>query len=268
MARAIEVMNRVENKYLINTYTYLRLLETIEQYTQLDEYNKKQEFYTISNIYYDTDDNHLIRTSLSKPKYKEKIRLRAYGIPNDFDNVYLEIKKKFVGVVNKRRTTLELSDAYEFLETHQFSQIKDCSNPQIAKELEYSLIAYDPKPKAYIAYDRRAYFGNDGLRITFDTNIRTRRHDLKLELGDYGELLLDQDLWVVETKAQHALPMWLVRLFSEHKVFSNSFSKYGTEYKKYLMNGGAEECLIPSLMWQLTQQPQPSRGKVFVPQLV
>ncbi|MNW19369.1 VTC domain protein [compost metagenome] len=65
-----------------------------------DEYNKRHEFYTITNIYYDTECNTLIRNSLSKPKYKEKLRLRAYGTPNADSNVYLEIKKKVVGLVN------------------------------------------------------------------------------------------------------------------------------------------------------------------------
>ena len=63
-------------------------------YMELDKYNKNGQFYSISNIYYDTDDNRLIRSSIEKPVYKEKLRMRSYGTPNAHDKVFLEIKKK------------------------------------------------------------------------------------------------------------------------------------------------------------------------------
>jgi len=93
---------------------------------------------------------------------------------------------------------------------------------------------YDLEPKLYLAYDRIAYFGinNRDLRITFDTNIRSRRTDLRLELGDYGEPLLDEGVWLMEVKAEKSIPVWLSRMLSENGLFKTSFSKYGTEYKK------------------------------------
>jgi hypothetical protein len=257
----ISVMSRVEKKYTVDAYTYLRLLKTVERNTVLDEYNRKAEFYTISNLYYDTSDNDLIRLSLSKPEYKEKIRLRAYGVPNGYDSVYLEVKKKYRGLANKRREEFYLYDAYEFLETRAVPS--GIEKTQIAKELEYTLKRYAPEPKVYIAYDRRAYFGENGLRITFDTNIRTRRYDLRLEDGDYGEALLDGDVWLMEIKAESAFPIWLTRLLSECGVFSNSFSKYGTEYIKFITEGSEEECLNPSLRRQPKQERQPSLGREY-----
>ena len=266
---ALKVMKRVENKYLVDTNTYTRLINEIEKHTSLDEYNQNQDFYTITNIYYDTDDNHLIRTSLSKPKYKEKLRLRAYGIPTESDNVFLEIKKKYEGVVNKRRVDLPLSDAYEFAETYHIANHKNC---QITKEIEYALRLYHPTPKVYIAYDRRAYFGENDLRITFDTNIRTRRYDLRLEYGDYGNPLLENDIWVIETKTNGALPLWLARLFSEYKVYATSFSKYGTEYKQFLTDGGKTKCLnqfsTQGQVLQLMPQLLPLHGKARLSQSV
>ena len=253
---AIEVMNRVESKYMITGETREKLLETIIGYTELDEYNRENEFYTISNIYYDTDDNNLIRTSLSKPKYKEKVRLRAYGVPCENDKVYLEIKKKFNGVVNKRRSTFKLNEAYEFIEARQLKEVKPYTNEQIVKEITYTLNQYNPQPKVYIAYDRQSYIGENGLRITFDKNIRTRRDNLCLEDGDYGEYLLPENLFLMEIKIEGVMPLWLARLLSENDVFQTSFSKYGTEYKKYLVNGGQEKCLTQSLKQQKQQQKQ------------
>jgi len=261
---AIEVMNRIESKYVISPDTYFKIKKIIEKNTVLDEYNKEKEFYTISNIYYDTDDNHLIRTSLEKPKYKEKLRLRAYGIPKEDDTLcFFEIKKKYLGVVNKRRASFTLTGAYSFLETH-----KCCEESQIINELSYTLNFYNPKPKVYIAYDRRAYFGDNSLRITFDKNIRTRRHDLKLESGDFGCLLLEDDAHVMEIKTEGSLPMWLSALLSEHKIYQTSFSKYGAEYMKFLENGGKNICLTQFSKQRQKQAEQllHSLGKMQLPQ--
>jgi hypothetical protein len=235
---AIEVFNRHECKFLIDGAIYEEIQERLLEHMELDEYNKIHEFYTISNIYYDTRDSHLIRTSLSKPAYKEKLRVRAYGVPDGDAKVYLEIKKKVCGVVNKRRTKLKLNEAYEFVSTGRKPELKDYMNKQVINEIEYVLKIYDLVPKLYLAYDRKALFGKESrdLRITFDKNIRTRRHDLKLEDGDYGEKLLEDDRWLMEVKAEKNIPLWLSKLLSEYRIYKTSFSKYGKEYERQLLN--------------------------------
>lgn len=235
---AIEVFNRHEGKFLIDEAVYEEIQEELLKYMELDEYNKLNEFYTISNIYFDTKDNHLIRTSLSKPEYKEKLRLRSYGVPSEGEKVYLEIKKKFCGVVNKRRTKIKLEEAYDFVKTGVKPELKDYMNKQVLNEIEYILKMNDLEPKLYLSYDRKAMFGKDqiDLRITFDTNIRTRRHDLKLENGDYGDSLLESGKWLMEVKAERNIPLWLSKLLSQNKIFKTSFSKYGKEYEKMLIN--------------------------------
>ncbi|MHB8064546.1 MAG: VTC domain-containing protein [Ruminiclostridium sp.] len=235
---AIEVFNRNEGKFLIDKEVYEALSIKLLQYMEMDAFNKTHDFYTISNIYYDTNDNYLIRNSLAKPKYKEKLRLRAYGVPELNNKVYLEIKKKFDGIVNKRRTSLKLKDAYEFLSTGQKPKLKSYMNKQVINEIDYLIKLYNVEPKLYLAYDRKAMFciGNREVRITFDTNIRTRRYDLKLEAGDYGEPLLDNDKWLMEVKAEKNIPLWLSKLLSEYKIYKTNFSKYGKEYGKMLIN--------------------------------
>lgn len=230
---AIEVFNRYEHKYLLSKNEYEEITKIIEEYMELDSHNKDHKLYTISNLYYDTDDDYLIRKSLSKPVYKEKLRLRSYGVPNENSKVFLEIKKKFNGIVNKRRTTLELNEAYDFVKSGEEPVVKDYMNRQVLDEIAYFLKMYDLKPKLYLAYDRIAYFekGNPDLRISFDCNIRSRREDVELENGDYGKLLLSRDTYLMEIKTSLAKPLWLTEALAKLNLKRKSFSKYGTEFK-------------------------------------
>ncbi|WP_138493644.1 polyphosphate polymerase domain-containing protein [Paenibacillus pinistramenti] len=239
---AIEVFNRYENKYLMDTQAFNGIYSRLMEYMELDANNKDNKFYAISNLYYDTDQHTLIRSSLSKPKYKEKLRLRAYGVPAPDAKVYLELKKKVFGLVNKRRTSLKLQEAYEFVRTGQPPVYREGMNQQVIQEIEYFLSRYELKPMVYLAYDRIAMFcrGNRDLRITFDTNIRSRRYDLKLEAGDYGEQLMEQGQWLMEVKAEKTIPVWLSKLLSEHQMYRTGFSKYGNEYKKSIRYANTE----------------------------
>jgi hypothetical protein len=235
---AIEVFNRYENKYLMDSKAFYAIYNRLLEYMELDEYNKQDKFYSISNIYYDTEHDSLIRNSLAKPKYREKLRIRAYGVPTSDEKVYLELKKKVFGLVNKRRTALKLNEAYEFARTGAEPEFREGMNKQVVQEIKYFLQRYELQPKVYLAYDRIALFciGNRDLRITFDTNIRSRRYDVKLESGSYGEELLGRGQWLMEVKAEKTIPVWLSRMLSEHRMYRTSFSKYGNEYKKMLSN--------------------------------
>lgn len=233
---AIEVFNRYEHKYMLDRETFLKVLKVMDEHMVIDQHNIGHKPYTIANIYYDTVDDFLIRTSLSKPEYKEKLRLRAYGIPGNEDKVFLEIKKKFKGIVGKRRTKLKLNEAYSFVKTGEMPEIKEYMNEQVVREIKYILNIYDLHPKLYLAYDRIAYFekSNNDLRISFDMNIRSRRYDLKLESGDHGERLLQNDVILMEIKTSLAKPLWLTNMLSELEIRRNRFSKYGTEFKKMI----------------------------------
>lgn len=238
---AIEVFNRYENKYLMDTKAFYDIYNDLMAYMEPDENNKDNKFYTISNLYYDTEHHTLIRTSLAKPKFREKLRIRSYGVPGSDAKVYLELKKKVFGLVNKRRTALKLSEAYEFVRTGTPPAFRKGMNKQVIGEIEYFLSRYELQPMVYLAYDRIALFckGNRDLRITFDTHIRSRRHDLQLEAGDYGEPLLERGQWLMEVKAEKTVPVWLSKMLSEHRLYRTSFSKYGNEYKKTIRNANA-----------------------------
>ncbi len=236
MAGVQTVFKRYEKKYMLNQSQYEQLTAIIGEHMQIDQYGK----HTICNIYFDTDDYRLIRTSIEKPKYKEKLRLRSYGIPTLDSKVFLEIKKKFDGIVYKRRISFPLRDAYTYLTDGTYSR----ENTQIKKEIDYFLSFYRPVPKMYIAYDRIAYFCEEdsNFRITFDSNIRYRKDDLFLEHGDHGDVLLDEDMHLMELKIAGAIPLWLVKSMSELKIYPTSFSKYGTIYKKLFTEGEVTIC--------------------------
>lgn len=236
---AIEVFNRYEIKYLLDSAAFQKVSGRLADYMELDSYNQQCMTYPVTNLYYDTADYHLIRTSLSKPKYKEKLRLRAYGVPASGAKAYVEIKKKAAGLTNKRRSALALDEAYAFLQTGVLPAQMPYQNRQVLREIQYILQTFDLNPALYLAYDRRAYFGIGAhdLRVSFDRNIRFRQSDLRLEAGDYGDSLLDEDQWLMEIKSAQSIPLWLCRLLSEHHVYPVSFSKYGKAYMQILQNG-------------------------------
>ncbi|MDO4555556.1 MAG: polyphosphate polymerase domain-containing protein [Lachnospiraceae bacterium] len=224
MAQA--VFNRYEKKYLMTEEIYRKLRFQIKNDMQEDEYG----LHTICNIYYDTPQSLLIRRSLEKPVYKEKLRLRSYGIPDLHSDVFLEIKKKYKGIVNKRRIQLTLEEAYQYLEHGNRPEKKS----QILNEIDYLLQIYPLKQGIYLAYDRIALFGRKDpeFRVTFDKNIRSRRTMMGLENGDFGTKLLPDFYYLMETKILGATPVWFSRILSELEIYPISFSKYGNIYKK------------------------------------
>ncbi|MBQ8798025.1 MAG: polyphosphate polymerase domain-containing protein [Lachnospiraceae bacterium] len=235
---AIEVFNRYEKKYRITDECYKKLRERLLEYMEPDAHSRDGEFYTICNIYYDTVHNDLIRRSQEKPVYKEKLRLRSYGVVTPEDKVFLEIKKKYKGLVNKRRTKLKLAEAYAFVESGELPVHQSYMNAQVLRELQYFLKRMDMelRPALFLSYDRVAMFGKDNkdFRVTFDRNITTRRYDLGLHYGVYGEKLLPEDEWIMEVKIENAMPLWMTKILSEFQIYPASFSKYGTEYTNYV----------------------------------
>ncbi len=243
---AIEIFNRYEHKYLLDRETYEKVIPIIERHMELDAYNEGRKPYTIANIYYDTGDDYLIRHSLESPEYKEKLRLRSYGVPDKKSTVFLEIKKKYRGLVNKRRTMLKLDEAYDFVKTGDEPEPREYMNKQVMDEINYFLHVYDLKPKVYLAYDRIAYFEKDNpdLRISFDKNIRSRRYDVHLEDGDYGKKLLGGDMYLMEIKTAKAKPLWLTHMLSELGIKRVKFSKYGTEFKNMIKKRAARAAAL------------------------
>lgn len=233
---SIEIFNRYENKYLLNHQTYTHLLHNLQQNMRLDTYNPDGKMYKIYNLYYDTADNSFIRTCLEKPVFREKIRLRSYEIANKNATVYAEIKHKYDGLVNKRRTAISLQEAQNLFSKAETNP-QTLTNPQVFRELA-AIIEREPPltPKVHISYERLALFDrqSDELRISFDHAITTRRRHLDLTQNSPGQPLLPIDQYVMEVKVRWTTPLWLVKLIHHYQLNPIGFSKYGREYLKNL----------------------------------
>ena len=236
---AIKSFQRYEKKFMLTEAQYNLLIPILSKYMNPDKFCKHGKNYSIYNIYYDTKDSHIIRHSINKPYYKEKLRLRSYTIPsNPTDIVFLELKKKINGIVNKRRATLTLDEAYNFLEYGIRPKTNDYINNQVLNEIEYHLKKNPVYPTLFISYSRKAFFAKDDndFRITFDSNILTRRDNLKLELGSFGDNLLKENNYLMEVKILGAIPVWFTKVLSDLKIYNTHFSKYGNEYMNYCLS--------------------------------
>ena len=216
---------RREIKYLLTPAQYAQLLPVLKQKVEPDGQ------YTVHNIYYDTPSYDLIRTSISKPVYKEKFRLRRYGSAED-GLLFAEIKKKYQGVVYKRRVAAPLDAIVLFLT----QGISLPGQEQIQQEIRMFFQMYHPSPKMSIGYTREAFSGKDDptLRITFDHKLRWRTDDLNFTCGNSGRPILDEERIVMEIKTLSAVPLWLAALLSERNIYPVSFSKYGVCYLRHV----------------------------------
>ncbi|MFA0815122.1 MAG: polyphosphate polymerase domain-containing protein [Anaerofustis sp.] len=236
---ALTTFQRSEMKFILNENQFQILRARLDQYMKPDEYCKCGKDYAVYNLYYDTQDNYLIRSSLQKPKYKEKIRLRSYKYPIfPHDEVFLELKKKSMQTVFKRRAILTLREAYDYLEMGIRPKCDTYMNRQVMNEIDYFLSLHPVKPASCITYRRMAFFGryDKDFRITFDYDLRSRRKNLRLECGSFGDALLNEGQYLMEVKISGAVPKWLADTLADMGLYRQSFSKYGREYTRYRMS--------------------------------
>ncbi len=224
------LFERVERKYLIDDRQFCALMPALKPHVEEDKYPD----YMVHNLYYDTENYFLIRTSLEKPTFKEKLRLRCYGTPAPNGNCFVELKKKYKGIVYKRRLELPLTQAYSWLEKGHLPLPEDLTCQEITWARNY----WDLSPKMILIYRRTAYHFNENpnLRITFDSEILWRNSDFDLTLPVFGSELLPSGQHLIELKVPDAMPIWLGRLFSELEIFPHSYSKYGQAYLMMMKN--------------------------------
>ena len=221
------VFERYEIKYLITNRQRKSIMKAMQDYMKPDDYGRS----TICNIYYDTPDYYLIRHSLEKPVYKEKLRVRSYGTAASGDNVFVELKKKYQDVVYKRRISLPEREAMFYLGSDATGGLEG----QIGSEIDYFRFFYkELAPKVYISYDREAFYDreDDSFRVTFDENIMWRDYDLSLTKPAYGSKILPPNTSLMEVKTSGGMPLWLTCVLSENGIFKTSFSKYGRAYEE------------------------------------
>lgn len=226
----IQVFKRHEIKFLITRAQKDLILERMGGFLKEDDFGHS----TIRNIYFDTDNYRLVRNSMEKPVYKEKLRIRSYKKVKKGDEVFVELKKKYQSIVYKRREIVPLEKAVSWYENGgEFPK-----DSQIGRELTWFFEFYKPLyPQMFLSYEREAYFSQEGnLRITFDENVLARQEDVSLSGYIGGERILSPELIIMELKTDKGMPLALAELLSENKIYKDSFSKYGSAYRQMVMN--------------------------------
>lgn len=220
------VFKRYELKYILNAEQKEEIKNAMNTHMVIDNYGKTN----IRNIYFDTDTYRLIRRSIEKPIYKEKLRMRSYGPAKANSTVFVELKKKYKSVVYKRRISLSEKDAMEWL----CSAYECRKKTQISSEIDYFIQFYESlRPVLFLSYDREAYYSLDrsDFRVTFDENILCREDNLSLKQDAYGKSILDDGMTLMELKCAGGIPLWMAQALSAARIYKTSFSKYGTAYK-------------------------------------
>ena len=235
---ATYIFKRIEKKYLLSETQYEALFQRIGAHLKPDEFGRS----TVLSLYLDTPDHRIIRSSIEAVDYKEKLRLRSYGMAGADSTVFLELKKKYGGVVYKRRAAMTLREAERYLRMG----IKPYES-QIMSELDWAMRLYGrPKAAMLIACEREAWFdeAHPDLRLTFDRNIRCRENELRLDRGSAGICLLPRDTVLLEIKTAGAMPLWLADALDAESILPGSFSKYGEAYLRTLEERDHPVCLI------------------------
>lgn len=220
------IFKRYEIKFLLTEDQHKAVLAAMEPHMVPDRYGCS----TVCNIYYDTENYRMIRHSIEKPVYKEKLRLRSYGPADSNAPIFVELKKKYKGVVYKRRLAMP-----ENIARHWLAGGAAPTDSQIAREISYIRDYYGKvMPRMYLCYTRQAYWGtaDQDLRITFDTQITCRQEAMTLAADPGGFSVLDPTLVLMEVKTPKAIPLWLTEVLTMHRIYKASFSKYGTAYEK------------------------------------
>lgn len=220
------VFKRYELKYILTVDQKEWVLSAMAPYMKLDRYGRT----TIRNLYFDTDTYLLIRRSIEKPVYKEKLRIRSYSRADSDSTVFVELKKKYKIVVYKRRISLPYAEATAWLS----GEGHPVQHTQIANEIDYFLEFYGTlHPTVFLSYEREAYYAKDGtdFRVTLDDNILCRQEDLSLQSDAYGTQILPEGKVLMEIKCSGGIPLWMTRILSEEHIYKTSFSKYGTAYQ-------------------------------------
>ena len=220
------VFQRYEIKYILKSDQKARIVAAMMPYMAPDQYGRT----TIRNVYFDTPNYRLIRHSMEKPVYKEKLRIRSYQQARPGSEVFVELKKKYKGIVYKRRLSLPEQDAVDWMAGSQ----PPSEDSQIRREIDCFLRYYGAlRPTVFLSYERQAWYCRDGgdFRVTFDDNILCRRTDLSLESAVGGTPILDEGLVLMEIKCSGGIPLWMTALLREEKLYKTSFSKYGTAYQ-------------------------------------
>jgi len=221
-------MNRFELKYLIHWNDHLEFMESISPFCALDKYGDESGSYPLISLYYDTDDYKFYNEKIQGYDCRNKLRLRTYGT---LDSCFIEIKQKQNLNIYKWRIRMPLEDAYKYLKSPNYEEVYSKYGQKevdALNRISFLIDLYKVKPKIVISYKRKAFVGmhDNDLRITFDTCLKYRNFDFRIEKGGYGKYFLPPQIVVLEIKVKDYVPAWLNKVVSRHEYLIQRVSKY------------------------------------------
>jgi len=223
------IFKRYEKKYVITLEQGAALRDICSRYMKPDKFGE----YLVQNVYFDTENWDVIRFSLEKPFFKEKLRLRCYDVYREDGELFLELKKKYRGVVYKRRLVIPIKSLYG----RTFRDIVSAGSSQISRELDFYMRTNAVRERIYISYRRMAFAGtkDDGLRLTFDTDLRFRLDCLDFSYPGSGHGIIPDGAMLMEIKTLGGIPLWLTGALCEYEIYPKAFSKYGACYTDHIL---------------------------------
>ena len=232
----LKQFSRYELKYLLTQQQHDDFVDILPNYLEPDTSGDAHGRYTITSLYYDSDDYRAYWDKIEGHKFRRKVRIRVYGQETVTPDTrcFVEIKQRINKTLQKKRVVMTYASA-EALCGHGESIPEEddlsATDRDIVSEIRYLQATLQLQPACIVSYDRRAFDGSDyedGLRITFDTNLKGRTHDLSLlSTGTAANQFFVPPMWcVMEIKVNYRVPYWLTEMIGHHRFTLRRISKY------------------------------------------
>ena len=242
----IKEYSRYELKYLLTGEQCRQMIDVMSAYLEPDTYGDDEGRYSITSLYYDTVDYKAYWDKIEGHRFRRKVRVRVYGnqVVTPATNCFVEIKQRINKTLQKKRVILPYSSAEALCGAGEEVQTDNGSelDRAVIQEVQYLQNTLQLQPACVVSYDRLAIEGSEydpGLRVTFDSNLKGRVHDLTLLSQSYAEnhFFLEPEQCVMEIKVNYRVPYWLTELIGRYRCTLRRVSKYCTalEQSKVLL---------------------------------
>jgi len=226
--------DRYELKYILNRSQYEQVVDALADYMETDSYSEGGR-YLVTSLYYDTANYKAYWEKINGHRFRRKVRVRVYNahMVSPDSPCFVEIKQRTNKTLQKKRVTLPYSSAVALCGSGEETNVPSETDQAVIQEVLYLSNTLQLQPACVVSYDRLAFNGSQydpGLRVTFDTNLKCRTHDLTLLSQGYANnyFFVPPQWCVMEVKVNLRAPYWLTRVISRYHCTLRRISKYCT----------------------------------------
>jgi VTC domain len=226
----VRTFNRYELKYVVKVDKLANIRRSLEGRLEPDRFATNGK-YVLTSLYYDSPDLVCFWAKVDGESRRRKVRIRVYESrePLNLESpVYVEIKQRVNRTTQKRRLKATYGEALQLCSGVRLDR-DDVRDQRVADEVFDLAHRFDLRPTAITSYQREAWEGgwmDRGVRVTFDTDLRSRTSQLDLSSRTAGTTLMPPGLAIVEIKVNERVPGWLVRTVAMHDMRVETISKY------------------------------------------